>query len=78
MCAVNRRPFMKKNLHLKRIASDTVIRNQNGINVRDITQLVKTGLPKTNSPSVIEQSKLLKNDAKPAAIRPGKLFKNQI
>lgn len=74
MCAVNhRRPILKKNLHLKRIASDTVIRTQNGINVRDILQLVKTGLPNRNSPSVIERSKLVQNKEKSVILRPDSL-----
>lgn len=74
MCAVNRRPILKKSLHLKRIASDTVIKTQNGINVKDILQLVKNGLPSRNSPFVIESSKLLpKNEKKSVILRPDSL-----
>ena len=73
MCAVSRRPLFKKNLHLKRIASDTIVNNQNGINVRDIIQLVKTNLPPLNSPpSVIEKNKLLKTTEKTVILKPGK------
>ena len=73
MCAVSRRPLFKKNLHLKRIASDTVVNTQNGINVRDIIQLVKTNLPALNPPpSVIEKNKLLKTTEKTVILKPGK------
>ena len=39
MCAVNR-PKPKK-LHLKKIASRTVFKTNNGVNIRDILRLVK-------------------------------------
>ena len=49
MCAVNR-PKPKK-LHLKKIASKTVFKINNGVNIRDILTLVK-GLPIQNLPMV--------------------------